>query len=65
MVAFHPVLQLAGAVARVGACFEHGYNNDLDRNRRVRGQAGGGCEEGTKDAKDLREDSYVPAHEPS
>ena len=33
MIAFHPVLQLAGTVARVGAGFEHGDDDDFDRDR--------------------------------
>jgi hypothetical protein len=34
MIAFHPILQLAGAVTGVGAGFEHGHYDDFDRDLR-------------------------------
>ncbi len=39
MIALHPILQLAGAVTRVGARFEHGHDDDLDRDRQGAGGA--------------------------
>ena len=35
MIAFHPILQFAGAVTRVGAHFEHGHDDYFDGDRRV------------------------------
>ena len=46
MIAFHPILQLSGTIARVGAGFEHGHDDHLDRDRRVLGH--GGAEDSEK-----------------
>jgi hypothetical protein len=34
MIAFHPILQFAGAVTGIGAGFEHSDDDDFDRDRR-------------------------------
>ena len=63
MIAFHPILQFAGAVARVGAGFEHGHDDDFDRDRRVLGPAGSRCGKGAEDAQEQGRRRYVTSHE--
>ena len=46
VIAFHPILEFAGAVTRVGAGFEHGHDDDFDWDRWGFGQAGGRCGKG-------------------
>ena len=51
VVALHPILQLAGLVASVGAHFKHGDHHDFDLNGARLGGSGGGHPNNEADRK--------------
>ena len=60
MIALHPILQLARPVACVGAGFEHGHDDDFDRDWRVLRQRSGTAQRMPRNRVDRR---YVTSHE--